>query len=203
MEIIERIYQTLSEKDKKAYELCEKLNIRTSTMSTWKARTNDPPAKYMKTIADFLGVSLDYLMTGQEAPVRKTTTPEEDELLALFRSLPEPKKYEFVGELKGFLKAYTESQKYLDEEKDYQFRMVSALWPLLRQEKCLCQMLPSTLNWHVLRKRQGMSAPPCFSTFLHSVTVSTPVPRITLMVPLQKSGCCRTGSHCRISFYSA
>ena len=159
MEIIERIYQTLSEKDKKAYELCEKLNIRTSTMSTWKARTNDPPAKYMKTIADFLGVSLDYLMTGQEAPVRKTTTPEEDELLALFRSLPEPKKYEFVGELKGFLKAYTESQ--------------------------------------------GMSAPPCFSTFLHSVTVSTPVPRITLMVPLQKSGCCRTGSHCRISFYSA
>ena len=28
MEIIERIYQTLSEKDKKAYELCEKLNIR-------------------------------------------------------------------------------------------------------------------------------------------------------------------------------
>ncbi len=86
-------------------------------MSTWKARTNDPPAKYMKTIADFLGVSLDYLMTGQEAPVRKTTTPEEDELLALFRSLPEPKKYEFVGELKGFLTAYTESQKYLDEEK--------------------------------------------------------------------------------------
>lgn len=117
MEIIERIYQLLDEKDKRAYELCEKLSIRTSTMSTWKARTSDPPAKYMKTIADFLGVSLDYLLTGQEAPVRKTTTQEEDDLLALFRSLPEPKKYEFIGELKGFLKAYTESQKYLDEEK--------------------------------------------------------------------------------------
>lgn len=117
MEIIERIYALLNEKDKKAYQLCDKLNIRTSTMSTWKARTNDPPAKYMKTIADFLGVSLDYLITGQETPVRKTTTSEEDELLALFRSLPEHKKYEFVGELKGFLRAYNESQKYLDEEK--------------------------------------------------------------------------------------
>lgn len=117
MEIIERIYETLNQKDKRAYELCEKLGVRTSTMSTWKARQNDPPARYMKTIADFLGVSLDYLLTGEEAPVRKTTTPEEDELLELFRSLPEPKKYEFVGELKGFLKAYTESQKYLDEEK--------------------------------------------------------------------------------------
>ena len=47
----------------------------------------------MKTIADFLGVSLDYLLTGQEAPVRKNTTQEEDDLLALFRSLPEPKNY--------------------------------------------------------------------------------------------------------------
>ena len=81
MEIIERIYKTLGEQGKKAYELCVKLDISTSTMSTWKARTNDPPAKYMKTIADFLGVSLDYLLTGQEAPVRKSTTPEEDELL--------------------------------------------------------------------------------------------------------------------------
>ena len=117
MEIIERISQLLDEKHKRAYALCEKLNIRTSTMSTWKARTNDPPAKYMKTIADFFGVSLDYLLTGQEAPVRKTTSMEEDELLELFRSLPETKKYEFIGELKGFLKAYTESQKYLDDEK--------------------------------------------------------------------------------------
>lgn len=117
MEIIERIYQLLDEKNKRANVLCEKLGVRTSTMSTWKARSNDPPAKQMKTIADFFGVSLDYLLTGQEAPVRKTTTQEEDVLLDLFRSLPEPKKYEFIGELKGFLKAYTESQKYLDEEK--------------------------------------------------------------------------------------
>ena len=117
MEIIERIYQTLSEKDKKAYELCEKLNIRTSTMSTWKARTNDPPARYMKTIADFFGVSLDYLMTGREAPVRKTTTVEEEELLELFRRLPADKQQRYLGRLERFLKAYTESQKYLDEEK--------------------------------------------------------------------------------------
>ncbi len=117
MEIIERIYENLNKSGKKAYELCKELGIRTSTMSTWKTRTSDPPAKYMKTIADFLGVSLDYLLTGEESPVQKTTTIQEDELLNLFRSLPENKKYEFIGELKGFLKAYTECQKYLDDEK--------------------------------------------------------------------------------------
>lgn len=117
IEIIERIYQLFDEKDKKAYELCDKLNIRASTMSTWKARTNDPPAKYMKAIADFFGVSLDYLMTGQDAPVRKTITPEEEQLLELYRALPENRKYEFVGEIKGFLRAIEDKQKYLDKEK--------------------------------------------------------------------------------------
>ena len=111
MEIIERITETLEKRDKKATDLCDRLGIRTSTMSTWKTRNSDPPAKYIKPIADFLGVSVHYLLTGEEA------TAEEDELLDLYRALPENKKFEFIGELKGFLKAYTESQKYLDKEK--------------------------------------------------------------------------------------
>lgn len=120
MEIIERITETLKEKDKLAVDLCRVLDIRTSTMSTWKSKKNDPPAKYMPTIANFLGVSLDYLLTGEESPAPvalKTTTTMEDELLDLFRMLPEPKKYEFMGELKGFLKAMEDQQKYLDEGK--------------------------------------------------------------------------------------
>lgn len=117
MEIIERIYETLDKTGKKAVDLVNLLGISTSTMSTWKARKNDPPAKYMPAIAKFLGVSLDYLMTGVEAPVRKNTNQTEDELLELFRELPVNKQYEFMGELKGFLKAYNESQKYADEEK--------------------------------------------------------------------------------------
>ena len=106
MEIIERITETLEKTDKKATDLCDRLGIRTSTMSTWKTRNSDPPAKYVKPIADFLGVS-----------VHQLTTAEEDELLELYRALPQNKQFEFIGELKGFLKAYTESQKYLDKEK--------------------------------------------------------------------------------------
>ena len=108
MEIIERITETLEKTDKKATDLCDRLGIRTSTMSTWKN---------IKPIADFLGVSVHYLLTGEEAPARKLTTAEEDELLELYRALPQNKQFEFIGELKGFLKAYTESQKYLDKEK--------------------------------------------------------------------------------------
>ena len=68
MEIIERISDLLAERDKTAVELCKALDIQTSTMSTWKTRKKDPPARYMPAIANFLCVSLEYLLTGQERP---------------------------------------------------------------------------------------------------------------------------------------
>ena len=119
MEIIERITETLEKTDKKATRRRKFIRFwdKWYKRSTWKTRNSDPPAKYIKPIADFLGVSVHYLLTGEEAPARKLTTAEEDELLELYRALPQNKQFEFIGELKGFLKAYTESQKYLDKEK--------------------------------------------------------------------------------------
>lgn len=117
MEIIERILKTLDKKDKMAVDLCRLLGIQQSTFSSWKTRKKNPPAEYLKTIADFLGVSLDYLITGEDAAPKKYTTSTEDELLELFRSLPDAKKYEFIGEIKGFLKAMEESRKYLNGEE--------------------------------------------------------------------------------------
>ena len=113
MEICDRIFSTLEKKDKMAADLCKFLDIQSSTMSTWKTRKKDPPAKYMKKISIFLGVSLEWLLTGEEL---EQTLPfenhelseDENDLLALYRT---------IGELKGFLKAVEESQKYLDQEK--------------------------------------------------------------------------------------
>ena len=130
MEIIERITELLAERDKTAIELCKILDIQTSTMSTWKTRKKDPPARYMPAIANYLCVSLDYLLTGKERPVvidqPETTEPAipepqlsamDQELLELFHELPVNKQYEFVGEIKGFLRAVEDSKKYVDEGK--------------------------------------------------------------------------------------
>ena len=40
--------------------------IRQSTLSNWKKRNNLISAKYARIIADYFGVSVDYLMTGNE-----------------------------------------------------------------------------------------------------------------------------------------
>jgi transcriptional regulator with XRE-family HTH domain len=120
MEIIERINQLLDQKDKRAIDLCRHLGIQTSTMSTWKTRLKDPPACYMSDIASFLGVSVVYLLTGEEEKqvvLESDLTSDENELLELYRELPERKKYELIGEVKGFIKANAEMKKYLDQDK--------------------------------------------------------------------------------------
>ena len=117
MDIIDRIFQLLDEQNKRAYELADRLGITASTVSTWKTRHTDPPAKLMKDISLFFGVYLDYLLTGTEDTGKERISASEKELLDLFRALPAEKQYEFIGEIKGYLKAMEESKKYLDERK--------------------------------------------------------------------------------------
>lgn len=45
--------------------MCAYLHIGTSTVSNWKNRGTDPPAKYIIPICDFLNVSPEYLLTGE------------------------------------------------------------------------------------------------------------------------------------------
>ena len=42
--------------------------IRQSTLSNWKTRDNLISSKYARLIADYFGVSVDYLMTGEQEP---------------------------------------------------------------------------------------------------------------------------------------
>lgn len=117
MEIIERISLLLTEREKTAYDLCKIIGVQQSTMSTWRSRKKNPPAELLPDIARYLGVSLDYLLTGEENSSFCKLEAGEGELLDLFRALPQNKKYEFIGELKGFLRAVSDSRRYADENK--------------------------------------------------------------------------------------
>ncbi len=68
MSIIERIVQTMDNKNLNQNELCSKLGIRNSTFSTWKTRNTDPPAKYILLICEYLNVTPDWLLGRTENP---------------------------------------------------------------------------------------------------------------------------------------
>ena len=111
--IIQRILALLEEKSLKAADLCRALGISTSTMTNWKNRGTDPPAKMIISICEFLGVSCEYLLSGNE---KSSLTVEDAEWLSLIHKLPRDAQLEFKGELRGYLKRL--SREYEGELKE-------------------------------------------------------------------------------------
>ena len=66
-----------------AYRLSKELGINQTIFSDWKRGRSTPKQDKLKKIADYFGVSVDYLMTGEE-PQSKPEVTEHDIKVALF-----------------------------------------------------------------------------------------------------------------------
>ena len=74
MEITKRIFDLLQQQNKKQSDLARFLDVRVATISEWKRNRCTPSVSVIGKIAEFLGVSVDYLVTGKEyAPAPSQT----------------------------------------------------------------------------------------------------------------------------------
>ena len=74
MEITQRIFDLLQQQNKKQSDLARFLDVRVATISEWKRNRCTPSVSVIGKIAEFLGVSVDYLVTGKEyAPAPSQT----------------------------------------------------------------------------------------------------------------------------------
>lgn len=69
------------------YQVSKATGIGQSTFSSWKQRRNIISADKGKKIADYFGVTLDYLMTGKEAPIETESPLLEREKREIGRDL--------------------------------------------------------------------------------------------------------------------
>lgn len=95
MYIIDNILYILKEKGLKQVDMCTYININTSTMTNWKNRKTDPPAKYIIPICEFLNVSPYLLLTGKEKDLDLSTN--EQKLLTYFKNLSDIDKGIVLG----------------------------------------------------------------------------------------------------------
>ena len=58
--------QLLQKYDLSAYKVSKETGITQSTLSDWKRGRSTPKTENMKKIADYFGVTVDYLMTGKD-----------------------------------------------------------------------------------------------------------------------------------------
>lgn len=62
------------------YRVCKETGLTTATISNWKAGRYTPKADKLQKIADYFGVSIEYLMTGnKESGEKGTTLTQRDE----------------------------------------------------------------------------------------------------------------------------
>lgn len=57
-----------------AYKVSKETGVTQTSLSNWKSGRNTPSTKTLQRIADYFGVTVDYLMTGKEEPKKKETT---------------------------------------------------------------------------------------------------------------------------------
>lgn len=58
--------QLLQKYDLTAYKVAKEAGVTQTALSNWKTGKSTPTTKTLQKIADFFGVSIDYLMTGKE-----------------------------------------------------------------------------------------------------------------------------------------
>lgn len=74
MTLTDRIFDLLNKKGKSQTDIARLLNVRPTTVSEWKKGKYTPTVEHCVTLAEYFGVSLDYLITGREprgAPVQQ------------------------------------------------------------------------------------------------------------------------------------
>ena len=76
--------QLLQERKVTPYKVSKETGISQQVLAYWKAGRSTPKQDKLKKIADYFGVSVDYLMTGSDSQPQKPEVSEEDIKVALF-----------------------------------------------------------------------------------------------------------------------
>lgn len=92
-EILERIDGLMKAKHLQHKDLIAYLGLARGTYTNWTRKTSTSFLSHLGEIAEFLGVSVAYLVTGGAdsgaVPGMVTLSPQEEKVLACFRSVPE------------------------------------------------------------------------------------------------------------------
>ena len=108
MTIQERMYSILESKPGKSQmELANILGVGSAQTTSWKKRKADPPAKYIAQIAEYLEVSVQYLLTGVDSNPQPLSR-DEKEFLSMFNGLNANQKKMVRAAMRDFLAANSE-----------------------------------------------------------------------------------------------
>ena len=124
MTISQRVFYLLDKQGKKQNELSRFTGISTSTISAWNKRGTDPAADTISTIADFFGVSTNYILTGQE---KESLSINESEMLEVFKKFDEREQIKLIGKLEELYRQKQIKEKAQTDVSDKELERIHNL----------------------------------------------------------------------------
>ena len=110
----------LDEKGVTAYKVGKETGIASSTFTDWKNGRSVPKQEKLQKIADYFGVSLDYLMTGKEPTVGSLYSDENaDLLIEITRKMKNDSA--FADRLTRYMSLLSENKKSVDDMIDLMY----------------------------------------------------------------------------------
>lgn len=99
MTFSERLFELLELQGISQYRFAKELGVSTSRVSQWKSRKSNPPTNLLYKISQILGVSMEYLLTGEDGVA---STKEDTKVLTLYHSMNDEGKEKALEQLEFF-----------------------------------------------------------------------------------------------------
>lgn len=107
--MVNRILDLMKKNKINASKLTSEAGLTSSSISDWKSGKSKPSTEAVAKIANYFGVSIDFIILGKES--EDTLTDNEKELLQLFRELKSDKQQNrFLGKMEVII------QEMIDQE---------------------------------------------------------------------------------------
>ena len=101
--VLRRILTTMEEKGVNQQDVTKHLGLGNGAFTRWKYNNGKSYMQYLNRIAEFLGVSREYLLSGKEEIVEnEKLSSNEKKLLEAFRNLKKIEQDIFLRQLIGF-----------------------------------------------------------------------------------------------------
>lgn len=118
MTVFDRIKQLADKKGVSVSRVATDLGFSENLFYQWKKAS--PKSDRLEKVADYFGVSLDYLMGRTDNPVSSNSPDEYDDLVMMFRKnemeIPEERRDEYRHEVEKLMEFVKFTMKNLDEE---------------------------------------------------------------------------------------
>lgn len=109
----------LAEKGVKTSDVCKETGIVASTFSDWKKGKSTPKQDKLIKIADYFGVSLEYLMTGKETEIDFDYIYTDGNSEFLVEVTKMAKNKDFVERMMKYMSLLSEDKKSVDDMIDF------------------------------------------------------------------------------------